>query len=258
MDKFKKYFSSFIDSSYQQMNDKEKNEFEKKMDAEGQGYFNKLKKTLELMNYYQVPDPGNGYWDNLWNRIEERLDKIEKNKNTTGIWPVVLRVAAILLTGIFIGYLIFSAPEPSKNIADVEKTDVQLTALNKKVADVLEESQILLLGIVNIDIPNENSQTIDFSFQIKISNDLLLRTSDLKKQLSKIRNRRMVRLIDDLELILRQIANLDDDFNLPVIKMVRQGAENQSLLYKINMERLLMQAEEDHQLEVKGKTKKEL
>ena len=133
-----------------------------------------------------------------------------------------------------------------------------MTALNKKVADVLEESQILLLGIVNIDIPNENSQTIDFSFQIKISNDLLLQTSDLKKQLSKIRNRRMVRLIDDLELILRQIANLDDDFNLPVIKMVRQGAENQSLLYKINMERLLMQAEEDHQLEVKGKTKKEL
>ena len=84
MDKFKKYFSSFIDSSYQQMNDKEKNEFEKKMDAEGQGYFNKLKKTLELMNYYQVPDPGNGYWDNLWNRIEERLDKIEKIQQVSG------------------------------------------------------------------------------------------------------------------------------------------------------------------------------
>ena len=121
----------------------------------------------------------------------------------------------------------------------------------------MEESKVLLLGIVNLDTPLDGSQKIDFSFQKKISHDLLLQTADLKEQLVKVKNRRMVSLLDDLELILMQIANLEEDFDLPAIEMVKQGAENQSLLFKINMERLLMDARQEHQND-KNKTKKEL
>ena len=169
----------------------------------------------------------------------------------------MLRIAAILFAGIFIGYLIFRQPDTPVEISDSGNKNIHLASLNKKTADVLEESKVLLLGIVNLDTPLDGSQKIDFSFQKKISHDLLLQTADLKEQLVKVKNRRMVSLLDDLELILMQIANLEEDFDLPAIEMVKQGAENQSLLFKINMERLLMDARQEHQND-KNKTKKEL
>ena len=169
-----------------------------------------------------------------------------------------MRVAAILFAGIFIGYLIFSSPGIPDEIAGEMNNDMHLASLNKKTAAVLEDSKILLLGIVNMDTPKDNSEIINFNFQKKISNDLLLQTADLKQQLRKIKNRRIISLINELELILMQIANLEDDFDVPAIEMVKKGAENQSLLFKIDMESLLMEAKEEYKAEHKAKTKKEI
>jgi len=256
MDKCQEYINSLIDGSYQQMNDENRQKFEKEMDKDCLDSFNKMKSTLQLMEQYQVPDPGKEYWDNYWDKLEERLETSKKSSSIP--WSALMRIAAILFVGVFIGYLIFGSPDIPNEIADSTNPDIQMAALNKKTADVLEDSKILLLGIVNMNSPEDNSEIIDFSFQKKISNDLLLQTADLKQQLSKIKNRRMVSLINELELILMQIANLEDDFDLPAIEMVKQGAENQSLLFKINMEHLLMEAKKEHITEKKNKSKKEI
>jgi len=255
MDKCKKYIDVLIDGRYQGMDDNAKKEFESAMDKDCLEYFEKVKMTLKITEKFTIPDPGKKYWDSYWANIEKQLEQVNVQKTLP--WSALLRVAAILCAGIFIGYLIFGQPDVPSEISDMDKKDIHMASLNKKTANVLEESKVLLLGIVNMDTPSDGSQKIDFSFQKKISHDLLLQTADLKKQLRKVKNRRMVSLLDDLELILMQIANLEEEFDLPAIEMVKEGAENQSLLFKINMERLLMEARQEHQNE-KNKTKKEL
>ena len=256
MNNCQKYLETLIDGSYQQMTDADKKKFEKNLDPACRKAFDKMKLTLHISAQQQVPDPGKEYWDRYWNNLQEKLEGPGTDDKRRVLWSALIRIAAILFAGIFIGYLIFSSPDITDEIADEKKADFQLAALNEKTATVLEDSKILLLGIVNLDAPGSNAESIDFSFQKKISHDLLVQTADLKSQLRKTKNRRVVSLLNELEMILMQIANLEDDFDIQAIEMVKEGAENQSLLFKINMERLLMEAKEEHNKE--KKIKKEL
>jgi len=254
MNKCEKYLETLTDGSFFEMPDKAQKEFEESMEKDCLHTFKKMKSTLQVMDQQRIPDPGEEYWQKYWNGLEERL-----NKNKSGniiSWAALMRIAAILLTGIFIGYLVFSPGNVIDDKIVTNDSDIKRTSLNKKTAELLEDSKILLLGIVNMDTPGVNdSEKIDFSFQKKISSNMLLHTADLKQQLSKTKNRRIVSLISELEMILMQIANLEDDFDLPAIEMIKQGAENQSLLFKINMERLLMEAK-DEQKSVKQNSSK--
>jgi hypothetical protein len=48
----------------------------------------------------------------------------------------------------------------------------------------------------------------------------------------------MVDLITDLELILLQIANLESEYNIPEIEMVKSGVDRRGILLKINIEEM--------------------
>ena len=45
-------------------------------------------------------------------------------------------------------------------------------------------------------------------------------------------------LISDLEVILLQIANLESEYNLPAIEMVKNGVDRKGILLKINIEEM--------------------
>jgi hypothetical protein len=256
MNKCKKYLEALTDGSYFKMPDNAQKAFKEIMDKDCQETFNKMQATLHIMDQQAVPDPGEEYWQNYWNKLERRLENNKPDNNFS--WATLMRIAAILLCGIFIGYLIFSPGGVIDDKIVTNDLDIKRASLNKRTAEVLEDSKVLLLGIVNMDSPGINdSEKIDFSFQKKISGNLLLQTADLKQQLSKTKNRRIVSLINELEMILMQISNLEDNFDLPAIEMIKQGAENQSLLFKIDMERLLMEAKDEQNSAKQNNSKNE-
>ena len=45
-------------------------------------------------------------------------------------------------------------------------------------------------------------------------------------------------MVSDLEVILMQIANLESDYDLPAIEMVKSGVERRGIFLKINIEEM--------------------
>ncbi len=254
MEKCQKFLEALSDGSYEKMDFAEKDNFEQQLKQNPDCWkeFEKMKKSLSIVKENEVPDPGEKYWISFYDRMENRLDTETKHSN---IWPFLYRAAAFIIGGIFIGYLLFDKPaDVAINIPDF-KPDIKEAALTRKTANMLEDSKVLLLGIANLSALNNNGETIDFSFQKEVSNTLLLQTADLKSKLAKSKNRRVIRLLDDLELILLQIANLENDFDLPAIEMIRDGANKQSLLFKIDMERMLIEARKEQPANKSNKIK---
>jgi hypothetical protein len=56
--------------------------------------------------------------------------------------------------------------------------------------------------------------------------------------LSDTHDRRLEKLVGDLELILMQIANLEEKEDLPEIELVKDGVDRKGLLLKINLEQM--------------------
>ena len=55
---------------------------------------------------------------------------------------------------------------------------------------------------------------------------------------SKTVRTRPSQLVEDLEIILLQIANLEEDVDLPAIELIQNTAQNTGVLLKINVEQM--------------------
>ncbi|MBT8400870.1 MAG: hypothetical protein KJO98_10365, partial [Rhodothermia bacterium] len=62
--------------------------------------------------------------------------------------------------------------------------------------------------------------------------------ADLKPSLEDARMRRLHELVSEIEMIMIQIANLEAEYDMPAVDMVREGVERKGLLFKINVEEM--------------------
>jgi hypothetical protein len=131
-------------------------------------------------------------------------------------------------------------PGPVQPIAQAPPVQipVQQAKLQQRTQDFLGRSEILLLGIVHFDPSKQDQAAIDIPRQKQISKDLVQEASSLKKELSKNKDRRLEKLVGDLELILVQIANLEEKEDLPEIEIVKSGVDRKGILLKINLEQM--------------------
>ncbi|MCB0282491.1 MAG: hypothetical protein KDF60_07915 [Calditrichaeota bacterium] len=235
-----KYLELLASGSFKALSKEEQEQIRQELenDPDCLKKFNSMDKTLQLTHNYKVPDPGEDYWETFYQRLDQKLNTWQDKKPAV-VWPVIYKAAAFIAAGIFIGYLLFDKPADNKQI---NNNTIQQIALNRETADLLEDSKVLLLGIVNLDSDNPDAGKIDFSFQKEISGDLLKKTADLKQLLKDSPNKRVISLLSDLEMILMQITNLENEFDLPSIEIIKNGANEQSIMFKINMEKMLLDA----------------
>lgn len=190
--------------------------------------------------------------DSLWTRIESELDfvdaaiPVKTSKHFSELWdrfeeafripiPAIktIGVLAILLIGIFLGRNFFPARE-SANLA--HQTDVQgaETELISQRADrYFEKSKILFLGIVNAETRREENP--NWSTEKRVAQNLVKEAAFLKDGLSQMRNERIKQLVEELELILLEIAHLEEQHNVENIELIKSGIDRKGLLLKINL-----------------------
>ncbi|MBI5214398.1 MAG: zf-HC2 domain-containing protein [Ignavibacteriae bacterium] len=123
----------------------------------------------------------------------------------------------------------------------------QLTRLAAQ--SYLDRSKVMLLGLIN----SEDDASLSFSRQQKISRSLLHEAADLKPRLIEPDQQRIKQLIDELEVILLQLANIEEQSDLPAIELVKKGVDEKAILLKINMEE--MRAMKSKQSQKKSLTK---
>lgn len=204
-------------------------------------------------------EPEPGFWDNYTANLHQRMraeGHLETNKATGRLkhggprfhfMPMWARQGAaaliLVVVGIFIGRYAFTPRTvPARGTGEIAPNHAMLTAGTSKEQKILlrtgkffDRSRVILLAIDNFDPETESAGAINLAYQKKLSRDLLKQAYILKQDLSETKQRRLQELISELEVILLQIANIDEASELETLELIKDGAYIRGLLYKIRI-----------------------
>ena len=219
-----------------------------------------MEATLHLATAHTRPEPSADFWEGYYARLITRLREEEQRPSQTSRLAEWLRApgrlnlsallptprwvyqlsgaVALLAVGVLIGWLVFgNTASQQPTIADEPgvETPVQAASLEARADRYLERSKVLLLGLVNLEPDAQDPAHVDLTRQQEIARELIDESSVLKDELTEADQRLMRALIDDLEVILLQIANIEAGYDVPAIEMVKSGVDRRAILLKINL-----------------------
>lgn len=218
--------------------------------------FAQMEQTLAITAEVKEPALSESYWENYYEQLEERIAEANRpvfNWKRLGLvdrlrgfmiprpvmqWSAAL---ALVLFGVLIGRQWASGPASVSNPGEITTqidpalTPVQLT---EKTEQYLDRSKVLLLGLVNFDVNEDDPAYLNLSRQQEIAGELVLEAAYLKEELAGSREQQLAVLVEELERILLQIANLELQEDVPSIELIQRGVDQGALLMKINLEKM--------------------
>ncbi len=186
--------------------------------------------------------------DSLWLAIERELDaEPTKTKQPliSGIidaWESLLSplaspapvfkiagVLAVLALGIVIGRNF----RPSDRAVSLAPIREQLPAAEfaSRTNSYIEKSRVLFLGVVNADAAHAKNS--NWTSERKMAGNLIREASFLKENMPAGRSGRIKHLVEELELILFEIANLEEQEDIENIDLIKGGIDRKGLMLKI-------------------------
>lgn len=108
--------------------------------------------------------------------------------------------------------------------------------------DFIDRSRILLLGLVNYGPETKDTYALDLGGKKAASRKLMAQAPAIKNALKASGQRKLRKLVSELELILLQIANLESDQDLDGVELVKQGVNQKGIFMKINLDRMAREA----------------
>lgn len=237
--------SLFVEALYGELTGVRRREFDEHLAVCGEcrGAFHELEQLTALMDRRERSEPTRAEWTAFWNMVEGRLTGTVETPRRRGSlldrllpvrlsWAAGLATVAVIALGIVIGQRIGG---PAGGDIESHISAAERILLNERALNYLERSKVLLLGIVNSGTAEPTS---GLARKQEISRSLVSEAADLKRKLTAADEQRLKLLIADLEVILLQLANLEQAADIPALEIVRGGVERQGLLLKINLEQM--------------------
>lgn len=238
-----KFRNLFVEALYNELDASRQKEFRNHLDAcpKCQEAWQKLSDTSRILSQKEMTSPDAETWKTFWNRLEPGLSTPRTKQQISFVQRLrfpslhILRWApalGILLVGIFIGRFLWM-PESPINPQMTSQSIMQNTGLDAQSMRYLERSKILLLSFNNFEA-SDDVEVLNLPVQKSISNQLIQEAAVLEASSS---NKMFTRLLEELETVLLQIANLEQSRDLEAvqIQMIQEGVRQQSLLFKINL-----------------------
>lgn len=213
-----------------------------------QTYFEELRSLFSRAHPEPRNSPAEEFWSHLWEKTEQSIRDFRYDKRAVFLpqrpshfnwnwkWQAAVAVLLLLLGGIVGRFLFVPQHTEHYSLSPVRETDKK--TLMRETAEYLEMSKILLLGFVNIDPTREDLAGLDFSQEQRLSTRLVRQLPALHSRLEASREIQLANLLEDLEVILLQIANLEDAYDLSAIELIQTGVETRGILFKINIEEM--------------------
>ena len=212
---------------------------------------NALRQTLALLpNASQQPgdERDDLFWQSLSLRIEQeireqghprqnviarRFDSLLAFLSLRPAYGIALggSLAAIVVTMFFLRF----TPGQKEPVAVGGVQPIDSTSMlaryqtQQRMSRYFDKSEMLLVGIANMKTDEEN---IDLSAERNLSRSLVHEARFLKQQPM---DERSAKLIRDLDKVLIELANLEEDYDLPDVELIRGGIHQENLLFKIRM-----------------------
>lgn len=256
MSKCKKIKDMF-DSAYLNELDKEQRlVFEHHLEecAECRAAFAENTGMLDFIKKKPGHEPGPVFWDDYWanlhtRMVDEDVLPIKSKKKKALSFPAfkfnrrwVFQAAAamaLLVMGIFIGREIFPPAAgpgvPGDRQPVLASQQAAGEQLFHRARHFIEQSKVMLLAIDNFDAETEDAFTLDLPFQQQVSQKLVSQAEGIKNDLDASGQRRLRDLINDLEIILLQVANLDPGADLEAVQLIRDGVKIRGVLFEIRL-----------------------
>lgn len=187
------------------------------------------------------------YWNHFALNVEPRIREAQHRKNYSSVsvteWVRTLFVfqkkyIAALGGGLALGVLIELYVLPwrqnvKEQLADgsvVQSTQAVVPAdlVADRMHQYFRKSKVLLVGISNM----KDDDDVDLSVERKASRELLHEARYLKTQDLDSRSKK---LINDLDKILIELADMEESNDLPNVEILRGGIHQKNLLFKIRM-----------------------
>lgn len=196
--------------------------------------FESLSATLDAARHRPSFEASQESLETLEHVVLARTRSAGAGKIHYGRWVTqAAAVAALLLVGILIGR---SIPGPQTQ-PDTPAAAV-LTADETRAYAYLNRSKTVLLGVANFDAASEDPASLNLPKRSAIADELLQEASYLKSTLSEIEQQGLKALVSDLEIILLQLANLEERADVPEIEIMQAGMDQNALLFKIDVEQM--------------------
>ena len=210
--------------------------------------FEEMQNTVHLMKKRELPEIDPTFSSELWSKIEPHL-KQEKNKNLFKVlnfqrpvsipsWAYGIAAVIFIVIGIFLGRIYF-IPQYEKTFQSESTSQTYASgqdSLSIETLSFLRRSKNLLLGFVNT--PFRDEQMSGLSQYQKISHNLLENAEVIYSRLNKPEQIQVKRLIDELRVILLQLANTEIKPGVPVVEIIRNSIDRKSIFLKINIEEI--------------------
>jgi hypothetical protein len=253
----KKYNRMFEKALYGELNAKDLNKLKlhfEECDSCKNEYL-ELNETLELYKNTDLVEPNPIFMNKLLDNLLPELENINNSKSSVFViiskiknwfyiqpkWTYQLATSlSLIIIGIFIGRFYFESNSIKENIVAEKKSDKNniVLASEVKAARYLDRSKVLLLGLVNMDTDVKDIEPSSFQQQKRISRELVTVAAELRKELSIPSQRRLKELVSDLEVILLQIANIESEYDLSWIDLVKSGVDKRGIFLKINIQKM--------------------
>lgn len=249
MKECKKYKPQIEKALYEELSEHEKKELFQhlKKCKECSLEYEELKETVTILQHHHREEPHEEFMNNFWKELNPKLQKETRTsswlEDLKSIFKVKLshQIAAgiaILILGVVIGKFWLGENnvivQPSIN----GNQNNEQIAVQARAESYIDRSKVLLLGLMNFDPEYDDFETISLSHQQKISKELISQAADLKQDLKKPANRQLKELISDIEIILMQIANLEEQQDIDGIDLIKAGVDKKGIFLKINIQEM--------------------
>lgn len=202
--------------------------------------FNSMQAVYTQTREAAPPQQEESFWNKYWYNLQYKLDapgrrfyflsKLSRLTIDHYLRAGLAAAALIILSiGLYFGELSF-------HISDVTDTPMaHINTIQDKASTYLERSKILLTSISNIET-KESPRIHNFERQKALSQTLVDQTAQLQQELDPVAQKRMLSLVNDLETVLLQIANLDSAYDTNTLEMIQYSVEQKSILFKLNLQ----------------------
>jgi len=203
--------------------------------------------TLKLTDSARVPEPDEAFEQKMWARIQPALPTEDHVGGSPGIAARLLpfrvrtplRVAAGIAAVAAIVALVVASGRVGRTdrlpptVASTASTPADRAARERVLLTALDEhfqrSELLLVEVMNA----EQSGTTELGFERQTADDLLVSGRLYRATAQQNGNVRLAQMLEELELVLVEIARSPDRMDQRDLSSLRARIENDDLVFKV-------------------------
>ena len=203
--------------------------------------FDEMRRVLHSVDGMAVPERGEFYGREVWNKIQGELKPLQQQKVRTMPWRNLAAIAAMLVVGVA-GFLIGRGSRPAETGKAKQQTAVASSDAFEKgrqrvllvaLTDHFEKSQMVLAELSNAD-PGKAGR-MDIRYERDEASDLLESNRLYRQAALQQGDTQSAVLLEDLERMLLELAHAPDEVGNNEFEALRKRIEDQGLVFKVKV-----------------------